>query len=109
MEKPSLHPLLAEQKIFLSAGVYDVLSARIAERAGFSAVVLTGFGASATYLGEPDFGLLTQTEILDIARRICRAVKIPVIVDGDTGYGSALNVIRMVPRACGHGGPRNHP
>lgn len=115
-----LHPLLAEQKIFLSAGVYDVLSARIAEQAGFSAVVLTGFGASAAYLGEPDFGLLTQSEILDIARRICRAVKIPVIVDGDTGYGSALNVIRMVrelvamgargiiledqtwPKRCGH-------
>lgn len=120
MQNLRLHPLLAEQKIFLSAGVYDVLSARIAERAGFSAVVLTGFGASAAYLGEPDFGLLTQTEILDIARRICRAVRIPVIVDGDTGYGSALNVIRMVrelvamgargfiledqtwPKRCGH-------
>ncbi|MEW6439918.1 MAG: isocitrate lyase/PEP mutase family protein [bacterium] len=120
MDKPKLHPLLAEHRIFLSAGVYDVLSAKLAERAGFPAVVLTGFGAAASYLGEPDFGLLTQTEILDIARRVCRAVKIAVMVDGDTGYGSALNVIRMVnelvamgargiiledqtwPKRCGH-------
>lgn len=120
MEEPRLHPLLAEHRIFLSAGVYDVLSAKIAERAGFPNVVLTGFGAAASYLGEPDFGLLTQTEILDIARRVCRAVKIGVVVDGDTGYGSALNVIRMVqelvamgargiiledqtwPKRCGH-------
>ncbi|MCP4752852.1 MAG: oxaloacetate decarboxylase [Proteobacteria bacterium] len=118
--KPTKHPLLADQKIFLSAGVYDVLSAKIAKRAGFSTVTLSGYAAAAGYLGEPDFGLLTQTEILDIARRICRAVDITLIVDGDTGYGSALNVIRMVrelvdmgaggiiledqtwPKRCGH-------
>ena len=118
--KPELHPLLAEHKILLSAGVFDVLSAKIAERAGFQAVVLSGYAAAASYLGEPDFGLLTQTEILDIARRICRSVNIRVMVDGDTGYGSALNVIRMTrelmdmgaggiiledqtwPKRCGH-------
>ena len=120
MKTPKLHPLLAEHKIFLSAGVYDVLSAKIAERAGFRSVVLSGFGAAASYLGEPDFGLLTQTEILDLARRVCSAVNIGVVVDGDTGYGSALNVIRLVrelvamgamgviledqtwPKRCGH-------
>ncbi len=120
MESIKRHPLLADEKIFLSAGVYDVLSAKIAERAGFSTVVLSGYAAAAGYLGEPDFGLLTQTEVLDIARRICRAVDVTVIVDGDTGYGSALNVIRMVeelvdmgaggiiledqtwPKRCGH-------
>ena len=120
MKPTKLHPLLADQKIFLSAGVYDVLSAKIAERAGFSTVVLSGYAAAAGYLGEPDFGLLTQTEILEIARRICRAVDITVMVDGDTGHGSALNVIRMVmelvdmgasgiiledqtwPKRCGH-------
>ncbi len=120
MESTKLHPLLADGKIFLSAGVYDVLSAKIAEQAGFSTVVLSGYAASASFLGEPDFGLLTQTEILDIARRICRSVSISVMVDGDTGYGSALNVIRMVkelvemgargiiledqtwPKRCGH-------
>ncbi len=93
------HPLVEQGKIFLTAGVYDVLSAKIAERAGFRAVVVTGFGVAASYLGEPDFGLLTQTEILDTARRICNAVKINVIIDGDTGYGGALNVIRMVREA----------
>ncbi len=120
MKSPELHPLLSDQKIFLSAGVYDVLSAKIAERAGFSTVVVSGYAVAASYLGEPDFGLLTQTEILEVARRICRAVGITVIVDGDTGYGSALNVIRMVkelidmgaggiiledqtwPKRCGH-------
>ena len=120
MATDGLHPLLAEHKIFLSAGVFDVLSAKIAERAGFETVVLSGYAAAAAYLGEPDFGLLTQTEILDIARRICRSVNIRVTVDGDTGYGSALNAIRMTeelidmgaggiiledqtwPKRCGH-------
>lgn len=120
MEKAELHPLLVEKKIALSAGVHDVLSAKLAERAGFTSLVVSGYAVAASYLGEPDFGLLTQTEVLDIARRVCRAVSIPVIVDGDTGYGSALNVIRMVrelvsmgasgviledqtwPKRCGH-------
>jgi methylisocitrate lyase len=101
-------------------GVYDLLSAKIAERAGFPAVVLTGYGVSASYLGEPDFGILTQTEVLDVARRVTAAVGIGVIVDGDTGYGGPLNVQRLVrelvamgargviledqrwPKRCGH-------
>jgi methylisocitrate lyase len=115
-----VHRLIQERKIVLVAGVYDALSAKLAERAGFHSVVVTGYGVSAALLGEPDFGLLTQTEMVDAARRICRAVKIPVVVDGDTGYGGALNVRRMVeeliqagargliledqtwPKRCGH-------
>ena len=115
-----VHPLVRERKIVLVAGVYDALSAKLAERAGFHSVVVTGYGVAAALLGEPDFGLLTQTEIVDAARRICRAVKVPVVVDGDTGYGGALNVRRMVeeliqagargiiledqtwPKRCGH-------
>lgn len=115
-----MHPLIEGHRIFVSAGVYDVLSAKLAERAGFRAVVLTGFGVAASHLGEPDFGLLTQSEVLDVARRVCRAVKIGVIVDGDTGFGGALNVVYMVeelvrigargviledqtwPKRCGH-------
>jgi methylisocitrate lyase len=114
------HPAVAQGRIFLAAGVYDPLSAKLAERAGFQSVVLSGYAVAAAYLGEPDFGLLTQSEMLDVARRVCRAVNIGVIVDGDTGYGSALNVIRMVnelvemgargilledqtwPKRCGH-------
>lgn len=97
------HPLVEDKKIILVAGVYDVLSARIAERAGFHSVVVTGFGVAASYLGEPDFGLLTQTEVLDTARRICNAVDIGVVIDGDTGFGGALNVIRLVKEAIAMG------
>ena len=115
-----VHPLLETNKVMLIAGVYDVLSAKIAQRVGFPAVVLTGYGVSASYLGEPDFGLLTQSEILDVARRIVQAVDIMVTVDADTGYGGPLNVQRMVrellkiraggmiledqrwPKRCGH-------
>ena len=106
LKTENLHPLIRDHKVFLSAGVYDVLSARIAEAVGFRAVALSGYAASASYLGEPDIGLLTQSEILDLARRICRAVSIPVIVDGDTGYGGILNVQRMVSEliSCGAAG-----
>ena len=114
------HPLLARGHIFLAAGVYDALSAKLAQRAGFHSVVLSGYGVAAALLGEPDIGLLTQTEMLETARRVCRAVDIPVVVDGDTGYGGALNVMHMVrelvqmgargviledqtwPKRCGH-------
>jgi len=116
----NVHPLLKTNKVLLIAGVYDVLSARIAQRAGFPAVVLTGYGVSASYLGEPDFGLLTQSETLDVAKRVVQAVDIMVTVDADTGYGGPLNVQRMVreliqigaggmiledqrwPKRCGH-------
>jgi methylisocitrate lyase len=115
-----IHPLIADRRILVVPGVYDVLSAVLAERAGFPAVVLTGYGLAASQLGEPDFGLLTQSEVLDAARRVVSAVGIGVIVDGDTGYGGPLNVQRMVrelvamgargvlledqrwPKRCGH-------
>jgi len=120
MDEGARHPLIQDGKLVVVPGVYDVLSAKIAERVGFSAVVATGYGVSASYLGEPDFGLLTQTEMLDVVRRITSAVSIGVIVDGDTGYGGPLNVQRLVrelirmgargviledqrwPKRCGH-------
>jgi methylisocitrate lyase len=122
METPprTMHPLIERMEVLVSAGVHDALSAKLAERAGFRAVVLSGYAVSATLLGEPDFGLLTQTEMLEVARRVCRAVRIPVIVDGDTGHGGALNVAHLVgelvrigargviledqtwPKRCGH-------
>ncbi|HEY2386185.1 MAG TPA: oxaloacetate decarboxylase [Candidatus Binatia bacterium] len=101
-------------------GVFDALSARVAARAGFEVLFVSGYSVSATYLGEPDFGVLTQTDIVEAARRICRGVACPVIVDVDTGYGNALNVMRTVeevvhagaagvfledqvwPKRCGH-------
>ncbi|MED5417963.1 MAG: isocitrate lyase/phosphoenolpyruvate mutase family protein, partial [Verrucomicrobiota bacterium] len=66
-EAPAVHPLVASKRLMVVPGVYDALSARLAERAGFPAAVLTGYGVAASHLGEPDFGLLTQTEVLDTA------------------------------------------
>ena len=115
-----VHAILEQRQAAVFPGVYDTLSARIAERAGFELAFISGYAVSATYIGEPDIGLLTQTEIVERARRICRSVDIPIIVDADTGYGNALNVARTVrelidagaagcfledqqwPKRCGH-------
>jgi methylisocitrate lyase len=115
-----IRSLLKEKGQLIMPGVYDALSAKIASRAGFEVIFVTGYSLSATLLGEPDFGLLTQTEVVNAARRICAVVNVPVIVDADTGYGNAINVIRTVqdlvradaagmfledqvwPKRCGH-------
>ena len=115
-----LRAQLAGTEPVLAPGAFDTLSARIVAAAGFPAVYMTGFGSSAALLGRPDVGLLTQTEMVDNARRIAQAVGIPVIADADTGYGNPLNVIRTVreyeragvaaihledqitPKKCGH-------
>ncbi|MCE3240256.1 MAG: putative isocitrate lyase/PEP phosphonomutase [Deltaproteobacteria bacterium] len=101
-------------------GVYDALSAQIATKTGFEVIFISGYSLAATMLGEPDFGILTQTEMLSAAQRICSVTDLPVIVDADTGYGNAINVIRTVdelirigaagmfledqvwPKRCGH-------
>jgi 2-methylisocitrate lyase-like PEP mutase family enzyme len=111
---------LATHGQLIMPGVYDALSAKIAARAGFEVTFITGYSLSATLLGEPDFGLLTQTEVVGAAQRICSVIDTPVIVDADTGYGNAINVIRTVqdliragaggmfledqvwPKRCGH-------
>jgi PEP phosphonomutase and related enzymes len=111
---------LHAQGQLIMPGVYDALSAKIAARAGFEVIFITGYSLSATLLGEPDFGLLTQSEVVGAAQRICAVVDTPVIVDADTGYGNAINVMRTVqdliragaagmfledqvwPKRCGH-------
>jgi methylisocitrate lyase len=121
MEKAKLvRRYLTEKGQLVMPGVFDALSAKIAARAGFEVIFITGYSLSATLLGEPDFGLLTQTEVVTAAQRICSVVDTPVIVDADTGYGNAINVIRTVhdliragaagmfledqiwPKRCGH-------
>lgn len=115
-----IRELVSRGDFLLMPGVYDALSAKIAVRAGFEVIFTTGYSLSATLIGEPDFGLLTQTEMLAAAGRICGVVDHPVIVDADTGYGNAINVIRTVkelmrvgaaglfledqvwPKRCGH-------
>ncbi|MBM3509117.1 MAG: isocitrate lyase/PEP mutase family protein [Alphaproteobacteria bacterium] len=91
-----LRQLLKRDKPILFAGVYDALSARIAERAGFDGVWVSGYAVAATLLGTPDIGLVTLSEMVERARHIARAVDIPVVVDGEVGYGNALNVMRTV-------------
>jgi methylisocitrate lyase len=104
----------------LMPGVYDALTARIAAQVGFDIVFISGYSVSATRLGEPDFGFVTQSEMAEAARAVCRVSRAPVIVDADTGYGNALNVMRTVrdlqdagasgvfledqvwPKKCGH-------
>lgn len=115
-----IRDLLREDRPLVLGGVYDGLSTLVANDAGFELLFVGGFSVAATQLGLPDFGYLTQTEIADAARRICRLTTLPVLVDADTGYGNPLNVIRTVelyqnagaagmfledqvwPKRCGH-------
>ncbi len=116
----NLRSMLKSNKPLVIPGVYDAIGAKIAEKVGFDAMFQTGYGTSATLFGMPDYGFIGATETVDNARRICRAVKVPVIVDSDTGYGNALSVWKLVkeleaagasgifledqrwPKRCGH-------
>jgi len=90
-----LRKLLDGPEMLLAPFVYDGLQAKIAERSGFEAVYMTGFGTAAAR-GFPDLGLLTMTEMVQNVRAISHAVNLPVICDADTGYGNAVNVWRTV-------------
>jgi methylisocitrate lyase len=91
-----LRELLKNEKIIVAPSAYDVLSAKLIEKAGFKALNTTGYGISAGYLGVPEIGLLSFYETLEMNKRIISAVNISVISDVDTGYGGPLNVIRTV-------------
>jgi 2-methylisocitrate lyase-like PEP mutase family enzyme len=82
--------------IVMAPGAADALSARLVQAAGFPAVYMTGFGATAARLGAPDLGLMTQTEMTTHARDMARAVSIPIIADADTGYGGPANIARTI-------------
>ena len=92
----SLRQILKAGRTIWSAGAYDALSALLIDRAGFDAVFTTGFGISASHLGQPDVELYTMTENLGVVRNMVSTVKRPVIADGDTGYGNVINVMRTV-------------
>ena len=116
----NLRNMIKADKPLVIPGVYDAIGAKIAEKVGFDAMFQTGYGTSATLFGMPDYGFIGATETVDNARRICRAVSVPVIVDSDTGYGNALSVWKLVkeleasgasgifledqrwPKRCGH-------
>lgn len=87
---------LKAKKTLWAAGAYDALSARLIEEAGFDVVFTTGFGISASFLGQPDVELYTMTENLAVVRQVVSCVGKPVVADCDTGYGNAVNVQRTV-------------
>jgi 2-methylisocitrate lyase-like PEP mutase family enzyme len=116
----SLKQRLAEPRPLLAPGVYDALTALVAEQSGFEALYLSGASIAYTRLGRSDVGLTTAGEVEDTLARITERVALPVIVDADTGFGNALNVQRTVraferagatmiqledqgfPKRCGH-------
>jgi methylisocitrate lyase len=116
----ALRARLAQPGILVLPGCADALTARMVQEAGFEAVYVTGAGFANAALGIPDLGLTTMTEVVSQAQRVADAVEIPVVVDADTGYGGALNVVRTVreleragaaaiqledqvsPKRCGH-------
>src|SRR3954468_1669898 len=120
MSNETLKKRLGSKDIVLAPGVYDALSALVAEQAGFEALYLSGASIAYTRLGRSDIGLTTFTEVQDTPSHITEAVRVPVIVDADTGFGNALNTQRTVrgferagaamvqiedqtfPKRCGH-------
>ncbi len=115
-----LRELINGNDILLIPGVHDGLVAKVATKVGFEALYMTGAGVSYTMLGKPDIGLTTMTEMVSRASYIYDVAQVPIIADGDTGYGNAINVIRTVkeyekagiaciqledqslPKRCGH-------
>ena len=116
----SLAARLKEPGLVAAPGVFDMISARIADGMGFDALYMTGYGVVASHLGLPDAGLATYTDMEERVRRIAGAISTPLIADGDTGYGGLLNVDHTVrgyeaagaqaiqiedqefPKRCGH-------
>ena len=115
-----LKELLHSGEVPIAIGCYDCISARLAQQVGFEVVLMSGYGVAGAVLGLPDYGLLTMTEMATMAKNMSNAVDVPVIGDGDTGYGNPLNVRRTVieyeaagvaaiqledqifPKRCGH-------
>ncbi|MAH83245.1 MAG: carboxyvinyl-carboxyphosphonate phosphorylmutase [Rhodospirillaceae bacterium TMED8] len=116
----NLRKLIAKPGMISMPGVFDAVSARLAEHAGFSAAFMSGFMVSASRIGLPDTGLISYAEMADQGRNICDSVSIPIVGDGDTGFGNSVNVKRTVkgyaaagfacvmiedqvsPKRCGH-------
>jgi 2-methylisocitrate lyase-like PEP mutase family enzyme len=99
----AIRTLLASGQTLVMPGVYDALTTRLATRCGFEVLFVSGYSVSASRLGAPDYGYLTQTEIAETARSVCDNTGAPVIVDADTGYGNPLNTIRTAVMLHGAG------
>jgi 2-methylisocitrate lyase-like PEP mutase family enzyme len=119
-QRPNLRPRLAKKQLLVAPGVFDGISARIADQMGFEALYMTGYGTVASHLGLPDAGIATYTDMVGRVAVLAKATKTPLIADGDTGYGGLLNVQYSVrgyeaagavaiqledqefPKKCGH-------
>ncbi|MEC7648258.1 MAG: isocitrate lyase/PEP mutase family protein [Pseudomonadota bacterium] len=116
----TLRRIIDSGEFIVAPGVFEMISARVADQMGFKALYMTGYGATASYLGLPDAGIATYSEMVDCAGRIARGTSTPLIADADTGYGGLLNVHRTIqgyeaagvqgiqiedqvtPKKCGH-------
>ena len=119
-QRRELRKKLEARQAIIAPGVFDMISAKIADAQGFDAIYMTGYGISASYLGLPDAGLASYADMVNCVRRIAEGCETPLIADGDTGYGGALNVRHTVkgyenagaaaiqiedqrfPKKCGH-------
>ncbi len=101
-----LRALIRAGDCLVTPGCYDALSARIAEHVGFEAIAISGFGVEASFLGRPDIGLLTMSELVGVAQRIAAAVSVPITCDAEAGFGGIHNIGRLVREleACGIAG-----
>jgi len=91
-----IRELLKKEKLIIAPGIYDALSAKLVEKTGFNIAYLTSYGISLTLICKPDIGLITLSELIMKAKYICEATKIPIIADGEAGFGNAINIIRLV-------------
>lgn len=116
----TLNELLSRDKILVAPGAYDAFTGKLIEASGFEAVYLSGAGVSYSTLGQPDTGLVTQSQMVDRVQSLADILSVPLIADGDTGYGNAINVMKTVhlyeragasaiqledqqfPKRCGH-------
>lgn len=119
-QRPNLRPRLERKELLVAPGVFDGISARIADQMGFEALYMTGYGTVASHLGLPDAGIATYTDMVSRVNVLANGTKTPLIADGDTGYGGLLNVQYTVrgyeaagavaiqiedqefPKKCGH-------
>lgn len=116
----TLSQLFSQKKLVVAPGIFDMISLKVADQLGFDCLYMTGYGTVASYLGLPDAGLATYTDMVNRVAAFCGATSTPIVCDGDTGYGGLLNVEHTVagylragaagiqledqefPKKCGH-------
>lgn len=124
MANPQLKAILQSGEFIMAPGVFDMMTVKLANRVGFDAIYASGYWLTASYLGLPDAGIATYSDMLNRVNKVCELAEVPVIADADTGYGALLNLHHTVkgyekagvsgfqfedqvfPKQCGHVGKR---